>query len=927
MPVKNAVAKAWSVAVSGDGRRYSAYPAGDAPTGVFPLSIHASGRYLVAANGSPFLLHGDTPWSIVAQLTNAQIDTYVADRAAKGFTVILFNAIEHNFTSQTPAYRNVDGVDPFTTMTDFASPNNTYWNRVDYLVNACKAAGIFVLINPAYLGYLGGSEGWNVEVTAELAADLQTYGAWLANRYTQGNVGWCLGGDYAGTTTERNKQWNIVTGIRSVRTTDIITVHGGPGDAAYPSWVGYAGFNLNNCYPSSNTVYTYCDTEYARSGPVPFFMIESRYEQEPNPPVSAQRIRLQAYQALLSGACGHFFGNNPIWHFESPNGLFPYSGTWTSNLNSQGAQDMARVKGLFAAFPWHTLAPTTSLVTSGMSTGDTRICSAMSSSLALIYVPSAQTITVNTNLFTGISGNVRVRTYSPTTGAYATVGTYAKTLSQSIVVTGELVVVIDTGNVTINVAAPSGVAEFNAALAAANDGDTIAFAAGVNVTWTTPANTVNKRVKIQGNGAGRVEGVSRSSLAIGTGSKTFVMALDPGGRQSWFTNWTVGETVRARAPYNSSIWMEGTVTSWNSGTRTLVLNITSTSGTGTVARWVFEMIDPNGTTITCSTGANPMLQLTPPASGYLDLTGIRFIGGTQADGGAFWNINDAAGTGMVRIYGNRHSSGGNRVAKFANSNKGLVRGNWFDAGFNWDNAVNNLVPGYGIAIKGPSSSWTSGNTLGANDTTGLGNVYIEQNFFTGYHTEAGDPDDNARVVWRYNVMDNSGVASHGQDTSAEGLRHVDVYQNACFFDDLGTATANMNYFFFQRGGVYLVHDNGVENINSTEYNNKTEHIMMLEMVRRIGGVNSCYTGAYPFPRGIGVGYESGAYNITGTYIWNNSAGLVAALGDYSTDDCGNGLTTASYVQLNRDYFLRAPTTGETLNGYTPYTYPHPASPP
>lgn len=478
---------------------------------------------------------------------------------------------------------------------------------------------------------------------------------------------------------------------------------------------------------------------------------------------------------------------------------------------------------------------------------------------------------------------------------------------------------------TINVASPYGVSDFNTAVAAASDGDTVAFPSGVNVTWSTAAAAISKAIKIQGAGGGRVEGISSSSLAIGTGTKTFTLDLDSNSGNSWINNFTTSETVRARVPYNAANWMEGTVTSWNSGTRQLTLNITSTGGSGTFAYWVFEM--PALTTITVSTGANPMLELTAPSSGYLDVTGIRFIGGTQADGGAHIRINNAvSGTGMVRVYGNRFSSGGARVMA-VRTNTGLVTKNYFDAGFDYDNAANNLTPGYGIAIKGaPSSSWTTGNTIGTNDTTGRSNFYIERNFFTGYTTEAGDPDDNSRSVWRYNIFHESGVASHGQDTSAEGLRHAEFYNNAFYFKDLGTATSNMNYWLFQRGGVYVVTDNAGVDITSGEWGSKPEVVMMLEMVRRVGGVNSCYTGAYPFPRGVGVGYESGAYNITGCYFWNNSAGISVSLGDYSSDDCGNGLTTASYVQLNRDYFLRAPTTGETLNGYTKYTYPHPSAP-
>lgn len=413
---------------------------------VFPLAVHASGRYLVDAQGTPFLIHGDTPWSIAAQLTDAECDQYIADRAAKGFTAIMFNAPEHNFTSQTPAYNNVDGIAPFATMTDFGSAMTAYWSRVDRIVNTCKANNIVCIINPAYLGWAGTDDGWDDEVTADTAGHLQTYGATLATRYNQGNIIWCMGGDQSPGATLRDKQWNIVTGIRSVRTTDIVTAHGGNANA-WPTWNGMTGFSFNSVYTSEWSIYSQCATEYARSGPMPFFLLEAIYEQERSPAIDAAGLRRQSYQALLSGACGQMFGNNPIWHFESPNTLFTYSGTWESNLDSTGSVQQQYVKQLFAAFEWWKLVPKTdaSLVSSSLSSGDTRLCPALASdgSFALIWVPSSQSVTVVMSNFTPAS--VRVRLYDASAGTYSTVGTYANTGTQSIATGGERVIVLDGG--------------------------------------------------------------------------------------------------------------------------------------------------------------------------------------------------------------------------------------------------------------------------------------------------------------------------------------------------------------------------------------------------------------------------------------------------------------------------------------------------
>jgi len=415
---------------------------------IFPLSIHASGRYLVDAQGDPFLIHGDTPWSLPAQLTNAQITTYLEDTVEKGFSAIMLEAPVKEFTSQAPDYNNVDGVAPLTSMTDWGSALTAYWNRVDFIVDLAKAHGVVCVINPAYLGFSGTEEGWDTEVSAESNADLQTYGSRLATRYTQGNVILCVGGDQTPGAALRDKQLQIITGSDSVNSAIIKTGHAAPGEPAYTTWNGRMSPFLNFAYADVNDVYDVCLTEYGRAGPIPFIMGEAIYEQERASPISAAGLRRQSYQALLSGACGQFFGNSPIWHFESPNAPFSYTGTWESNLDSTGRQHQAFVAALFRAVKWHLLVPKTdtSLVSSSLSTGDTRICPALTSDAtqALIWVPSSQTVTVVTDALTGIAGNVRIRLYNTTTGAYTVnQASVAKSSGQSVATGGERVIVVD----------------------------------------------------------------------------------------------------------------------------------------------------------------------------------------------------------------------------------------------------------------------------------------------------------------------------------------------------------------------------------------------------------------------------------------------------------------------------------------------------
>ncbi len=417
---------------------------------IWPLSVSGNGRYLQTATGLPYLIHGDTPWSLAVQLNNGEIDTYLGTRSSQGFNTILWNAIEHQFSDNSPAYRNRDGFDPFTSMTNFASPNVSYWAKPDYIFARTLALGILNIVNPAYLGFGGGAEGWMSEVTAETAGDLQTYGAWIATRYIAfPNKMWCLGGDYGGDATERAKQWNIAAGIRSVDPGALITAHGARTESAYSLWGGgsYTGFNVNNMYTDgSGTEYSDGATEYARSPAMPFFLLEGRYDgAETNG--TPTDMRRQYYTTMLSGGAGHMFGNVPIWDLGSASGSGGGVTNALTQLTTTATTQMTYAYALFSAYPWHLLVPKTdtSLVTTSLSSGASRICPALASdgSVAMVWKPASGSSTVS---FSGMSpGSVRARFYNTTDGSYSTVSgsPFANSGTQSINWPGERVLVVD----------------------------------------------------------------------------------------------------------------------------------------------------------------------------------------------------------------------------------------------------------------------------------------------------------------------------------------------------------------------------------------------------------------------------------------------------------------------------------------------------
>ena len=183
---------------------------------------------------------------------------------------------------------------------------------------------------------------------------LHGYGRFVGNHFKDlPNIVWMLGGDYAFPPSLRWLGDQFAAGLREGGAGQVITAHGGQTSAVETfgdrSWLGM------------DTVYTYADDQrplhlaaLQREPARPFVLIESTYEGEHD--ARPERVRRQAWTAMLSGATGQFFGNNPMWHFDGPT-LFPFTGDWRTALDSVGSRDMARLGHFFRGLPWPDLQP------------------------------------------------------------------------------------------------------------------------------------------------------------------------------------------------------------------------------------------------------------------------------------------------------------------------------------------------------------------------------------------------------------------------------------------------------------------------------------------------------------------------------------------------------------------------------------------
>jgi hypothetical protein len=98
---------------------------GQSSSGATPLSLSASGRYLVDQKHVPYLLQGDAAWSLIVAADDQEVEQYLKDRRDKGFNALLVNLIEHLYSKKPPL--NAAGDPPFLTPGDFTTPNEKYF--------------------------------------------------------------------------------------------------------------------------------------------------------------------------------------------------------------------------------------------------------------------------------------------------------------------------------------------------------------------------------------------------------------------------------------------------------------------------------------------------------------------------------------------------------------------------------------------------------------------------------------------------------------------------------------------------------------------------------------------------------------------------------------------------------------------------------
>lgn len=439
---------------------------GNAP-GQF-MALNANKSHLVNTfTNKPVFITGDAAWSLIAQPSNADVDTYLGDRASRGFNAIIVNLIEHQYADHAPA--DFYGEAPFSGPA-FSTPNERYFAHADYVIRHAAAKGISVFLFPAYLGYGSGAcnkdnEGWGTDMENASDAVMTAWGVYVGNRYKSfPNVIYVIGADADPRTCSPSlvgKLNDVATGIKSVDSVHLMTADNSGQQSALDVWSGHPWLDINLMYNASNP--SKLNSEYMRPDFLPFFMDEDDYENEHgSTPLS---LRTRQYWSVLSGAyLGSFFGNNPIWCFgeTNPSSAVPcQSGkSWQSELGSAGSVGQSWFGKLFRSREHWLLVPDINhtVVKAGYGSGSVLTTTARTSDgqTIIAYIPNGNgtTLTVDMSKIASASKRAKCWWFNPSSGSATLIGNFANFGMRDFTPpdSNDWVLVIDDANA--NLAAP-----------------------------------------------------------------------------------------------------------------------------------------------------------------------------------------------------------------------------------------------------------------------------------------------------------------------------------------------------------------------------------------------------------------------------------------------------------------------------------------
>lgn len=394
------------------------------------LKVGANGHHLVDQEGKPFFYLGDTCWLLFQRLNHEELEEYLRDRAAKGFTVMQTYVVRGLDKQHPDGNSSLLGATPFLDR-DPARPNEEFFKNMDYVVNRANELGLVMGLVTA--------KSWHVTEHPEKVFDesnAHAFGKFLGQRYRNNAVVWFPGGDSA--PGKYDALWvAMARGLKDGCGGSQLVCYHGQGRTSSSMWFHQADWLDFNSIQSGHVFmadsYAFVSKDYALTPPKPTVDMEPAYENHPTgagqPPIDSHKVRTQAYLAILAGAAGHGYGAMDLFYFyKDPDGPFPKNGYqhWRAAMAYEGSRQMGLLRRLFEQRHWYEMVPDQSVLASEPGSGAFRLAAARAQdrSFAIACTPAGEPLRIDLNTING--PQVKAQWYDPRSGEFEAIGQFPR---------------------------------------------------------------------------------------------------------------------------------------------------------------------------------------------------------------------------------------------------------------------------------------------------------------------------------------------------------------------------------------------------------------------------------------------------------------------------------------------------------------------
>ncbi|MBN1675748.1 MAG: DUF4038 domain-containing protein [Kiritimatiellae bacterium] len=405
------------------------------------LRISGDARHLVYDDGTPFLWVGDTPWSAFVAATQPEWASYVQDRKAKKFTVLLLDFIGMG-VAKTVGHKDRNGNLPFENSGDALQWNPPFWRGVDEKVQYANEQGVVCVL--ANVKMPAAASLFPLDDAAEVRRFAQSLAARLMGNVVvyspTADYWWLPMDDVCGDALQEASSVHLVTAHPEFNLVPAQVFHGKP-------YIDFAGLQTGGGWthnPHKREPKTPFDARVACRNAIewpsilrdmsprkPVLNLEGVYDtktlQQEDPqyfslPFPSRMPRSGAYLSFFSGAMGHIYGCWGVWNWGIPQ---RWNGADNWNREEGIAQPSSTHIRYFAEFldgiEWWRLEPRPDLIRNQATDWLDRMALAKTpdGDLAVAYLPDNEKVDID---MTAFPMPMLGRWYNPASGDYTEIG-------------------------------------------------------------------------------------------------------------------------------------------------------------------------------------------------------------------------------------------------------------------------------------------------------------------------------------------------------------------------------------------------------------------------------------------------------------------------------------------------------------------------